>query len=73
MRKYLNSQSGQLALAGLGVLLLFVGIVIIVFLYTPLAKQIFGFQGQLSQRYLYIGIAMIVLGLILGQRGIKRM
>ena len=73
MEKLRSGSSGQIHIVGLGLLLLFVGIVLVVFRVTPLAKMIFGITGQLSQNYLYVGLGLIAAGLILGQRGMKRM
>jgi len=73
MKELWRNRSGQIHIVGLGLLLLFVGIVLVVFRMTPLAKMIFGIGGQLSEQYLYIGIGLIIVGLILGQRGMKKM
>ena len=60
-----------MTLLGLGMVLLILGIIIIVFIYSPLGKQIFGMRGPLSKKYTIVGIIMAVLGLILAQRGMR--
>ena len=71
MKYFKDPESGQMTLLGLGMVLLILGIIIIVFIYSPLGKQIFGMRGPLSKKYTIVGIIMAVLGLILAQRGMR--
>jgi hypothetical protein len=73
MRYFRNGESGQMTHLGLGLVLLILGIIAIFFVYSPLGSQIFGVSGQLSKKYAIIGAVMIVVGLVLAQRGIKKM
>jgi len=73
MKYFKDSQSGQMTVVGLGMVLLILGIIVLIFIFSPLGNQIFGMRGPLSKRYLIASIVMIVLGLILGQRGMRNM
>ena len=71
MRLFRNSESGQMTLLGLGLLLLIIGIIILFFVFSPLGEQFFGMRGPHFRKYLIVGIVMVVVGLFLAQRGIR--